>query len=151
MAGTRTIAEAEAEIAEEFALFDEPREKYEYIIDLGKRLPPLPEEHRTPANKVSGCQSQVWLVAEPVPATGRLRLLADSDAVIVKGLIALLMRLYSDRPPAEILATPPRVFEAVGLGKLLTPGRSNGLYSMVKRIRELAAAAEAGRLVEVGA
>jgi cysteine desulfuration protein SufE len=150
MAETATIAEAEDLIAEEFALFDEPREKYEYIIDLGKRLPPLPDAQKTAANKVSGCQSQVWMVGELDPASGRLRLLADSDAVIVKGLIALLMRLYSDRPPAEILATPPSVFEKVGLGKLLTPGRSNGLYSMVKRIRELAAAAEAARLVEAG-
>jgi cysteine desulfuration protein SufE len=150
MAETATIAEAEDLIAEEFALFDEPREKYEYIIDLGKRLPPLPDAQKTAANKVSGCQSQVWMVGELDPASGRLRLLADSDAVIVKGLIALLLRLYSDRPPAEILATPPSVFEKVGLGKLLTPGRSNGLYSMVKRIRELAAAAERARLVEAG-
>ncbi len=132
------IAEEQERIIEEFALFEDPREKLEYLIELGKALPPLEERHRTEGNKVRGCQSQVWLVAEYDEAGRRLRLRADSDAIIVRGLIALLLRLYSDRPPAEILATPPELFERVGLGRLLTPGRQNGLYAMIRRIQQLA-------------
>ncbi len=133
------IAEEQERIVEEFALFEDPREKLEYLIELGKELPPLEEQLRTEANKVRGCQSQVWLVAEYDGSEGRLRFRADSDAIIVRGLIALLLRLYSDRPPAEIVATPPEVFERIGLGRLLTPGRQNGLYSMIGRVKELAA------------
>ncbi|MFO1067274.1 MAG: SufE family protein [Geminicoccaceae bacterium] len=143
MASTATVAEAADELREEFALFDEWRDKIEHIVELGKALPPLPEEHKIPANKVSGCQSQVWLIAPADPATGRLALRADSDAIIVKGLIAILLRLYADRLPDEILANPPTVLEEIGLGQHLTPGRSNGLWSMNKRIRELAAEARA--------
>ncbi len=133
------IAEEQERIVEDFALFEDPREKLEYLIELGKELPALEERHRTEANKVRGCQSQVWLVAEYDRDSGRLHLRADSDAIIVRGLIALLLRLYSGRSPAEILAKPPEVFERIGLGRLLTPGRQNGLYSMIGRIRELAA------------
>jgi cysteine desulfuration protein SufE len=143
MAGNGSIAAAQAEIREEFELFDDWRERIEHIVELGKELPPLPEEHRTDANRVSGCQSRVWMIAPVDPASGRLRLRADSDAFIVKGLISLLLRLYADRLPAEILANPPKVLEEIGLARHLTPGRSNGLWSMVKRIRELAALAEA--------
>ena len=91
-----------------------------------------------------GCQSQVWLVAEP-EAGGRLHLRADSDAVLVKGLISLLLALYDRRGVAEILANPPDVLERIGLSKLLTPGRSNGLYAMVARIRSMAEALAAAR------
>ena len=140
-----TIAEEQELLAEEFELFDDWRDKIEYVIDLGRKLPPLPEEDRTEANKVHGCQSQVWMVAALDEASGRVRLRADSDAFIVKGLIALLMRLYSDRPADEILANPPAVFDRIGLGRHLTPNRANGLYSMVGRIRELAAACVEGR------
>lgn len=136
-----TIAEAAAAIREEFELFDEWRDRIEHIVELGKSLPPLAAEHKTPQNKVSGCQSQVWMIAPLDPASGRLRLAADSDAFIVKGLIALLLRLYADRTPREILENPPRVLEEIGLANHLTPGRSNGLWSMVKRTRELAAMA----------
>lgn len=141
-----TIADAASGLEEEFALFDDWRDKVEYIIELGKGLPPLPEVYRTEANKVRGCQSQVWLVAEPEPG-GRLSLRADSDAVLVKGLISLLLRLYDHRTPEEILANPPDVLEQIGLKKLLTPGRSNGLYAMVGRIRGLAEALSAARAV----
>lgn len=127
-------------IEEEFALFDEPREKIEYVIDLGKDLPPLEENLKTEGNRVRGCQSQVWLVAELDPRTRCVSFRADSDAVIVKGLISLVLRLYSGRTPETILANPPELFERVGLGRLLTPGRANGLYSMVERIRQLARA-----------
>jgi cysteine desulfuration protein SufE len=105
----------------------------------------LPEGYRVDANKVHGCQSQVWMVAELDEEKGRVRFHADSDAFIVKGLIALLMRLYSDRPPAEILDSPPTVLDRIGLGRHLTPNRANGLYSMVSRVRELAAAYVEGR------
>lgn len=138
MPETATIAEEEARIREEFELFDEPRDRLEYIIELGKSLPPLDEAAKTEANRVRGCQSRVWLVAGYDPASDRLELAADSDAVIVRGLIALLLRLYSGRPPAEIAAHEPRVFEDIGLGRLLTPGRQNGLWSMIGRIREIA-------------
>ncbi len=143
------IAEEQERILEEFALFEDPREKLEYLIELGRELPSLEERHRTEGNKVRGCQSQVWLVAEYDEESRRLRFRADSDAVIVRGLIALLLRLYSDRRPAEIVATPPVVFERIGLGRLLTPGRQNGLYSMIGRIEELAriyARLDAGRI-----
>ncbi len=130
-------------IEDEFALFDEPREKIEYVIDLGKDLPPLEDRHKTEGNRVRGCQSQVWLVAELDPQSRAVSLRADSDAVIVKGLISLVLRLYSGRTPETILANPPDLFERVGLGRLLTPGRANGLYSMVERIRQLARAYQA--------
>lgn len=134
------IDEAVAGIEEDFALFDDARDKIEHIIELGKELPPLPDELKTEANRVRGCQSQVWLVAELDPETRRIGLRADSDAVIVKGLISLVLRLYDQRSPEAIIANPPEVFERIGLGKMLTPGRANGLYSMVERTRQLAKA-----------
>jgi len=135
-----SITNRQRELEEEFALFDDWREKIEYVMDLGKSLPPFPEEARTEDNRVHGCQSQVWMDARIEPETGRLRLVADSDAILVKGLIGLLLRLYDDRPPREIVDNPPEVFERIGLGRHLTPGRANGLYEMVRRIRDLAAA-----------
>jgi cysteine desulfuration protein SufE len=134
------IDAAAAAIEEDFALFDDVRDKIEYIIDLGKDLPPLDGAAKTEANRVRGCQSQVWLVAELDPESRRIAFRADSDAVIVKGLISLLLRLYGGRTPEAILAHPPEVFERVGLGRMLTPGRANGLYAMVERIRQLATA-----------
>jgi len=131
---------AAEELEEEFALFDDWRDKVEHLIELGKELPPLPDTSKTEGNKVRGCQSQVWLVADLDEGEGVLRLRADSDAVLVKGLIALLLRLYDGLTPAEILAHPPDVLERIGLAKLLTPGRNNGLYSMVARIRAVAEA-----------
>ncbi|HEX6142433.1 MAG TPA: SufE family protein [Geminicoccaceae bacterium] len=139
-----TIAEEQEEIAAEFELFDDWRDKIDYVLDLGRQLPPIPDEHRIDANKVKGCQSQVWMVAEIDERDRRLRLLADSDAYIVKGLIALLLRLYSGRRADEVLANPPAVFDRIGLGAHLSPGRANGLNAMVKRIRQLAGAAEQG-------
>jgi cysteine desulfuration protein SufE len=146
MTRAATIAEEQAAIAEDFELFDDWREKIEYVLELGKQLTPFPEDHRTDANKVHGCQSQVWFIAETDPQSGELRLQADSDAFIVKGLIALLLRLYADRRPEEILANPPDVFEQVGLGRHLSPTRANGLHAMIKRIHQLATAAVHGGL-----
>lgn len=144
MTRAATIAEEQAAIAEDFALFDDWREKIEYVMDLGKNLGAFPEEHRIDANKVKGCQSQVWIVAEADDESGMLRIVADSDAFIVKGLIAILLRLYADRRPEDILANPPDVFDEIGLGKHLSPSRANGLHAMVNRIRQIATAAAHG-------
>ena len=144
MADHPTVADAARDLEEEFALFEDWRDKVEYLIELGKDLPPLPERLKTEGNKVRGCQSQVWLVAEP-EAGGRIHLRAESDAILVKGEISLLLRLYDRRTPQEILDNPPAVLERVGLAKLLTPGRANGLYAMVARIRSMAEAFAAAR------
>jgi cysteine desulfuration protein SufE len=134
-----TIAEEQQLIAEDFELFDDWREKIEYVLDLGRNLEPFPEQHRTEANKVKGCQSQVWMVAGMDPDGDRMTIAADSDAFIVRGLIALLLRLYANRHPQEILDNPPEVFNEIGLGAHLSPTRANGLHAMIKRIRQLAA------------
>jgi cysteine desulfuration protein SufE len=149
MTRAATIAEEQRLIAEDFELFDDWREKIEYVLDLGRNLAPFPEQHRTEHNKVKGCQSQVWMVAQLDPSSGRMQIAADSDAFIVRGLIALLLRLYADRPPQEILDNPPEVFNQIGLGAHLSPTRANGLHAMIKRIRQLAAGQVHG--VEVAA
>lgn len=133
-----TIAETAERLREDFAFLEEYRDKVEHLIDLGKHLPPMAEGLKTEASKVRGCQSQVWLVAEP--EDGRLHLTADSDAILVRGLIALVLELYDRRTPREILDNPPTVLEEIGLQRFLTPGRANGLYAMVGRIRGLAEA-----------
>jgi cysteine desulfuration protein SufE len=138
MGQAATIAEEQQLIAEDFELFDDWREKIEYVLDLGRALDGLPEDERIDANKVKGCQSQVWMVAELDRDSGLVAIRADSDAFIVRGLIGLLLRLYANRPPEEILANPPRVFEEIGLGAHLSPTRANGLHAMIKRIRQLA-------------
>lgn len=137
---TATIAEAADRLRDDFGMLDDWRDKIEHVIDLGKRLEPLPDELKVEANKVRGCQSQVWLVGEPEPSSGRLRLRADSDAILVRGLIALVLELYDRRRPDEIVANPPAVLEEIGLSRLLTPGRSNGLQAVVARIRGMAEA-----------
>ena len=144
MQESASIADAAAALEEEFALLEDWRDKVEYLIELGRDLPPLPEALKVERHKVRGCQSQVWLVAEP-EAGGRLHLRADSDAVLVKGLISLLLALYDRRTPQEILANPPDVLERIGLSRLLTPGRSNGLHAMVARIRSMAEALAAAK------
>ena len=127
-------------LAEEFELLGDWEERYRHVIDLGRGLAPLTEAERSDVNKVRGCASQVWLVTEPL-ADGRLQFRGDSDAHIVRGLIALLLRLYSGRRPEEILAFDARAaFEALGLAGALSTQRSNGLMSMVERIRRDAAA-----------
>ena len=134
-----TIPEAAERLKDDFAMLEEYRDKIEYIIDLGKHLPPMPDALKTETSKVRGCQSQVWLVAEP--QDGTIHLQADSDAILVKGLIALLLELYDRRPAREILDNPPTVLEEIGLQRFLTPGRANGLYAMIARIKGIAAAA----------
>ncbi|MBA4792198.1 SufE family protein [Phenylobacterium sp.] len=123
------------ELAEEFDLLSDWEERYRYVIELGGGLEPLSDAERSEANKVRGCASQVWLVTEPQP-DGTVKFRGDSDAHIVRGLIAVLLRLYSDRRPAEILAFDPKAaFERLGLSGALSTQRSNGLASMAARIR----------------
>ncbi|WP_428029230.1 SufE family protein [Ancylobacter sp.] len=125
-------------IIEDFELLDNWDDRYRYLIELGRALPPFPEERRSEQSKVQGCASQVWLVSDTRTGTDgpRLALLGDSDAHIVRGLVAILLALYSDRPARDILATDPgAVFARIGLKDHLTPQRSNGLRSMVERIR----------------
>jgi cysteine desulfuration protein SufE len=134
-----TIEDELAELSAEFEVLGDWEERYRYVIDLGKDLAPLSDAERSDANKVRGCASQVWLVTEPpsgVGADGTLTFRGDSDAHIVRGLIAILLRLYSGRKPAEILAfDAPAAFETLGLKGALSQQRSNGLASMVGRIR----------------
>jgi cysteine desulfuration protein SufE len=131
-----------AELAGEFEVLGDWEERYRYVIDLGRELAPLSDAERSDANKVRGCASQVWLVSEP-QADGTLKFRGDSDAHIVRGLIAIVLRLFSGRRPAEILAfDAPAAFETLGLKGALSQQRSNGLASMVARIRADATAAQ---------
>jgi len=131
------------ELAAEFDLLGNWEERYRYVIDLGRSLQPLADVERNDANKVRGCASQVWLVTEPQP-DGTLRFRGDSDAHIVRGLIAILLRLYVGREPEEIVAFDAKAgFERLGLTGALSAQRSNGLFSMVERIRRDAGAAAA--------
>ena len=137
------IDDALTELEEEFELLGDWEERYRYVIDLGRDLAPLADAERTEATRVRGCASQVWLVTEP-QGDGTLRFRGDSDAHIVRGLIAVLLRLYSGRSPAEILAFDAKAaFEGLGLAGALSAQRSNGLASMVARIRRDAELAHA--------
>ena len=128
------ITDALAELRDEFDLLGDWEERYRYVIEMGKDLAPLTDAERGEANKVRGCASQVWLVTEP--HDGMLGFRGDSDAHIVRGLIAILLRLYSNRTPAEILAFDAKAaFDELGLSGALSSQRSNGLASMVARIR----------------
>jgi len=139
-----SIEEAKQSIVDEFSLFDSWVDRYEYIVELGKQLPGLPEDCRTDQYKVKGCQSQVWFRAHE--ESGRIFFDADSDAMIVRGLIALLLRVYSGRQPVEILATSPEFFDAIELGSHLSGNRANGLAAMVNHIQAYARSfGDAGR------
>ena len=133
-----TIAEAKQSIVDEFSLFDDWVDRYEYIIELGKALEGLPEECQTEQFRVKGCQSQVWFRAHN--DDGRIIYEADSDAIIVRGLVALLLRVYSNRLPDEVLSTSPDFFDAIELGSHLSGSRANGLHAMVTRIHAYAKA-----------
>ncbi len=132
----KTIEEIEKEIVEEFSLFDSWDDKYEYIIDLGKKLPPLEEQYKKDENKVRGCQSTVWLVAEY--RDGAVFYKADSDAVIVKGLISMLVRVLSGQSPNAIVNAPLDFIREIGMIGHLAQTRSNGLLSMVKQMKNYA-------------
>ncbi len=130
------VLAAQQELIEEFSYFDNWIDRYQYIIDLGRRLPDFPESEMTEANKIKGCQSQVWFVASK--DDDRLRFRAISDAAIVSGLIALLLRIYNGRRPREILESPADFVAALELEQHLSPTRSNGLASMLQAIRAFA-------------
>ena len=133
------------DIVENFTLLDEWDDRYRYVIELGRALPPMPESNHTDANKVQGCASQVWLISHITPdgADGPVMTFeGDSDAHIVRGLVAILIALYSGKGARDILATDAlALFDGIGLRENLTPQRSNGLRSMVERIRTEATAA----------
>ena len=136
---TASAAEAQEAITDEFAFFTDWTERYQYLIDLGRKLPEFPEELKDEKYKVHGCQSQVWLV--PDGDAGCMHFRATSDSAIVSGLIALVLRVYSDRPAREIIDTEPTYIQAIGLAKHLSPTRSNGLAAMLKKLKGYAAQA----------
>jgi cysteine desulfuration protein SufE len=135
------IEQAQQELIEEFAFLDNWMDRYQYLIDLGRKLPPFPDADRIEEHRLHGCQSQVWLKTRPVG--DRLEFQAISDSAIVSGLIALLMKVYNGRRAAEILATPPAFIKAIGLDEHLSPTRSNGLRAMIAAITSAAAAVPA--------
>jgi cysteine desulfuration protein SufE len=138
-AATPSAEQAQQDIAEEFAFFGDWSERYQYLIDLGKQLPPFPDECKTEEHRVHGCQSMVWLV--PSGDATKMHFAATSDSAIVSGLIALVLRVYSDRPAAEIVATEPEFVQSIGLAKHLSPTRSNGLSAMLAKLKGYAAQA----------
>ena len=127
---------AQQELVEEFEMFDNWMDRYQYIIDMGKQLPDFPEERRTDEFKIQGCQSNVWMCHEQ--AGDKLVFKATSDAAIVAGLIAVLLRIYSERTAEEINQTEPHFLKDLGLDKHLSPTRSNGLHAMLERIYQVA-------------
>ena len=133
-----TMAATQQDLIDEFSIFDDWQEKYAYIIDLGRELPPLEASLKDEDHKVKGCQSQVWLSAEL--KEGRVQIVAESDALIVQGLIAVLLRVFHDRPPQEILDANLGFLDEVGLISHLSMNRTNGLNSMVKQIKAYALA-----------
>ncbi len=128
-----TIEERQNEVIEEFAIFNDWMDKYEYLIDLGKELDTLPESEKTDDNLIKGCQSQVWLSANY--HHGKVFFKADSDAIITKGIIALLIKVLSGLEPADIINADLHFIDAIGLRENLSPTRSNGLVSMIKQIK----------------
>ncbi|MDY6278197.1 MAG: SufE family protein [Bacteroidales bacterium] len=137
MEPTKTIQETEAEIIENFSMFDEWLDKYEYLIELGKNLESYPESEKTEEKLIKGCQSRVWL--DDNFEDGRLWFKADSDAIITKGIISLLISVYNGRTPQEILSSDFSFIEKIGLKENLSPTRANGLVSMIETIRRRAA------------
>ncbi|WP_026144519.1 SufE family protein [Xanthomonas sp. SHU 199] len=136
-----TPADAQAAIAEEFGFFGDWSERYQYLIDLGRKLPAFPEHWKTEEHRLHGCQSMVWIV--PEGNAERLVFHAISDSAIVSGLIYLALRVYSGRSAADILATAPDFVAAIGLGKHLSPTRSNGLTALLAFIQDTARAQQA--------
>jgi cysteine desulfuration protein SufE len=137
-----TAAGAIEAINEDLTVFDDWMERYEFIIGMGRKLPPFPEDWANDAHRVPGCQSRVWM--EAIPRDGKLYFAAQSDAAIVSGLIALLLRVYSGRSPEEILATDPVFLKDLGLLEALSTNRGNGIAAMARKVREVAAMQRAG-------
>jgi cysteine desulfuration protein SufE len=132
-----TLLEAENSVIEEFSMYDEWLDKYEYLIELGKSLKDYPEAAKTDDKLIKGCQSRVWL--DYRVDDGKIYFNADSDAIITKGIISLLIGIYSGRTPQEIMSSDFSVVEKIGLKENLSPTRANGLVSMIEKIRETAA------------
>jgi len=132
----KSLQEIKEEVVESFSMYDEWLDKYEYIIDLGKSLEPLPEEKKTEDKLIKGCQSRVWLDSEL--RDGRIYFSADSDAIITKGIISLLISVYSGRTAEEIASDDFAFVEEIGLKENLSPTRANGLASMIERIKTIA-------------
>jgi cysteine desulfuration protein SufE len=128
-----SIQEIQNEIVDEFALFDEWMDKYEHIIELGKDLPIIKEKYKTDDNLIKGCQSRVWLHAELVD--DKIIFTADSDAIITKGIVALIIRVFSNQTPQDIAVSDANFIDEIGLKEHLSPTRSNGLLSMLKQIK----------------
>ena len=129
-----TIKEKQEEIIEEFNSFDDWMDRYQLLIDLGSEQPPLEEQYKSDDNLIEGCQSRVWLQADLMP-DGTVRFLAESDALIVKGIVSLLVKVYSGHTPDEILDNEPYFVEAIGLKEHLSPTRSNGLRAMIQQMK----------------
>lgn len=136
-----TINEIQDSIIEEFSDFEDWLDRYQLLIDLGNEQEPLPEEYKTDNNLIEGCQSRVWLQADLVD--GKVEFCAESDALIVKGIVSLLIKVYSGHTPDEILESEPYFVEAIGLKEHLSPTRSNGLVAMIKQMRLYALAFKA--------
>ena len=137
MEQVKSLQDVENEVIEEFDVFDDWLDKYEYIIEIGKSLKEYPEDKKTDDKLVKGCQSRVWIDFDI--RDGKIFFNADSDAIITKGIISLLVRIYSGRTPQEILSSDFSVVEKIGLKENLSPTRANGLVSMIQMIREIAA------------
>jgi cysteine desulfuration protein SufE len=135
-----TINEIQAEIVDEFLLFDDWDERFQYVIDLGKTLPLIEEKFKTEQNTIKGCQSKVWLQGQNLQ--NKVVFTADSDAIITKGIIAILIRVFSNQKPADIIAANTDFIDKIGLKDQLSPTRANGLVSMIKQIKLYALAFE---------
>lgn len=133
-----TIKEIQEEIIDEFSMFDDWMERYEYIIELGKALPIIAAQHKLDENLIKGCQSKVWLYSEL--DADKIKFTADSDAILTKGIVALLLRVFSEQKPADILTAETTFIDEIGLKEHLSPTRANGLVSMVKQIKMYAIA-----------
>lgn len=130
---SKTISEVQEDLIKRFTHFANPKDRYKYLIDMGKQLQSLDSEFQTEENRIHGCQSQVWIHIEE--KDGRLFMQAKSDAAIVSGLIALLLRIYNGRTPEEVAKAPLEFLGQIGLLQQLSPNRSTGLYHMIKRIQ----------------
>lgn len=139
MPQSTNIADRQLAIVREFSALNDWEARYKKLVEIGRALPELPEEKRTEEARVKGCQSQVWMHAH-LNSSGQVVFEADSDALIVRGLVALLIRVYSPATPDEILATSPDFISEIGLANNLSPSRANGLFSMVKQIKYFATA-----------
>ncbi|KHD88879.1 MAG: Fe-S metabolism protein SufE [Bdellovibrio sp. ArHS] len=133
------IQERQQKVIQDFSALNQWEDRYKKIIEMGKALPEMPENLKTEENVVKGCQSQVWLSAN-LNEQGQIQLQGDSDALIVKGLVGLLLYVYSGASPSEILSTPPEFLKALGFEGNLSPSRANGLHSMLKQIKLYATA-----------